>query len=777
MKKLYIILFFTFIFSCQNNSESTINHVPTLLQTPRSTSPPTSSNRPTPSQASAPAPVTTNSPTEPQANSAAPAPSDTPAPQSSQINLEDFNELTKIEDISSDESTTFNGKVFDDTGAPMDNVEVRARSLSAFFPYEVKTTTIGGTYLFNNAPAGIQIEITASKDGFTTRQRVEVLKSNKKGDPEANTYNFGSETPALNPNSLSTALSNKPEVISISPARDSSEIKTSTNFVLTFSESMDKQSVEDSFAIRAFTNNVLSVDKGSGENTLTGSQTIQSITGDLIWDKNAFDIQWRTNDTEVTFTFKDDKRLPADRESDNLPDYQILFNSNQGRLIKDKQGDSRNSNHFKLTKGNFEESVRFSIDKDEGKPQITTITAETDENNGTKGDSLEIVFSEPMIYYTQKWAIAGGLEDRKNVIGSESKAPAGHPLAMGNATEANAAKNYQISITPSGSSVPLFAGTWFQLGGTAVYDTQDPKHKTIRLVPPTIMSSSQSVVGLPTTSDSLSGTVFYTNGTSENLSFGRFKQTTLNTIAHVNPINLTTTVPDLISFFYTDGTMESGVNVPTPIANTYTAMDISMETLTTGGSQWTISETGGNIDNAPDAADILNIAIAPGTQRNGKTIAWVDLNGGIFNGIALAMVNYIIVPGATSTQSSQGVTLANLNQIFAASTVPRFTLNEITNTGTIGLWDINDIYALALEKDAIINGKNVQKILLESSGQFGTSKLNLPTTLTIYPGQSGGTLDIYNPGDSIQISISTTVTDPAGNQMDSSANNASVTAN
>lgn len=94
-------------------------------------------------------------------------------------------------DISVIEKTTFNGMLFDDLGQPLDGATVKVRSLNSSVPFEAQTTTTGGAFVFNNAPSGVQVEITISKVGFATRKRVEVLKSNKQGDPNGNRYDFG----------------------------------------------------------------------------------------------------------------------------------------------------------------------------------------------------------------------------------------------------------------------------------------------------------------------------------------------------------------------------------------------------------------------------------------------------------------------------------------------------------------------------------------------------------------------------------------------------------
>jgi len=96
-------------------------------------------------------------------------------------------------DISVIEKSTFNGKLFDDLGVPLEGATVKVRSLNTSVPYEAETYTVGGVFAFNNVPSGIQIEIITSKVGFATRKRVEVIKSNKQGDPNANRYDFGTD--------------------------------------------------------------------------------------------------------------------------------------------------------------------------------------------------------------------------------------------------------------------------------------------------------------------------------------------------------------------------------------------------------------------------------------------------------------------------------------------------------------------------------------------------------------------------------------------------------
>lgn len=98
---------------------------------------------------------------------------------------------TAISDISVFEGNSFSGQVLDDLGRPMHGVLVQIRSLNASVVFAAETLTVEGKYHFYYAPTGIQLEIVISAPGYATRRRVEVLRSNTQGDPNANTYDFG----------------------------------------------------------------------------------------------------------------------------------------------------------------------------------------------------------------------------------------------------------------------------------------------------------------------------------------------------------------------------------------------------------------------------------------------------------------------------------------------------------------------------------------------------------------------------------------------------------
>jgi hypothetical protein len=408
-------------------------------------------------------------------------------------------------DISVIETTTFNGKVYDDTNAPLDGVTIKARSLNSSVPFEVTTTTAGGTYSFNNAPSGVQIEIVATRSGFTTRRRVEVLKSNKQGDPNANKYDFGTDG-SDGSGSAANALSDKPEVVSVTPGRNASGIDAKTTFVLNFSEPMDRNSVEDAFSVHVFedqrlsihtqdfrptirfemTDNTFSQLNGFGGGGYSDSDSIN--TASLVWDESDFTATWNADDTQVTFTFADEKLLPTDKDSDKVPDYMVSFYAGlsfgkreimpevSGKTLKDKSGILRRDNWFKLTDGNFESYFKFAIKTDEVKPQVNAVIATSSEGGSLRGDAIKVRFSERMLIDTK----AGDIGASNNFINGDVNTDPTNPDL------------YTVQITRGGfntlQSLPGGPGTWNwgeDIDGTVVFDADDLTRKTVLLLPHT----------------------------------------------------------------------------------------------------------------------------------------------------------------------------------------------------------------------------------------------------------------------------------------------------
>lgn len=726
-----------------------------------------------------PTPETSSSPDSPVSEvnpSASPeVPAATPSPEISESAGPSASANEGQQDISVVEKTTFNGKVFDDTHAPLDGVKVSVKSLSNEISYSSETLSVGGTYAFNNAPAGIQLEIRAEKTGYTTRRRVEVLKSNKEGDPNANRYDFGTDGASTAFGVLYNALSDQPEVIQISPGRNAAAIAPSTSFTLTFSEPMDRKTVEDNFELRAYTDEKLTVDTGSAAVTLAGSQQINSVAGTRVWDKSAFAINWNRDDTAVTFSFLSDKKLPTDKDSDKVPDYQISL-ERQDKNIKDKSGITRSSQYFKLTEGNFERSAKFSVDRDETAPGVLDLTAFTAENSGTgsNGDAIKLRFSEPMVYYTLGPTIAGGMG------GNISQAAAANNAVSG----PEAAQNYTLTVNRNGTLIYNQA-LWSTLGGRVVFDSNDPTHRTVLLLPPTL--EDQSLVNSrPEALDGMTLRATFEDGSSQAVSTGTFQTSgpgLTNAFEAQYAVAGTGASRAIeVIFAYTDGTSETVNTSVLDAAPSAADLKGLLDNLT-NASPWSITDlNGGDIL----AGDTVNIHLAQGSTRlstvpvhGNKPIAWVrfaNTAGTAFANDALGQAGTaqtVIVP----VNGDAGVVEAALNQsLDGQGTSQKFTLTE--NTATAGLFEAGDRLTLAIHGNPTLAGKSPKRFHISQSGMFEAADLNAPTNgLSLFVGAgTGQAVDLYRPGDNVFIQVNTTLVDPAGNSLDSSRESANANA-
>jgi len=383
------------------------------------------------------------------------------------------------------EKNFIEGHIYTDTHTLLAGTKISLRLFENSHPFVVETISTDGTYRLDNIPTGFKVEIFATKPGFTTRRRIEVVKS--KGQPNENRYDFGTEGENYTFSAPYNGLSDKPEVIQVTPARNGSGLDPKTDFILQFSQPMDRQSVEDTFTVRSFKNHKLSVDNTINKfpsemgfkYTLHGNGLIasnaESGIGTPIYDASAFDISWNADDTQVTFQFKPGLSLPTDKTPELAPHYQVAFKpfTNKNLTLRDKTGVERKEKHFKLTDGNFEEGYKFQVKEDQQAPSLQAARWA-----GFSGQmpTLLLQYSEPMLLKTYSMDLAGGMADE---LPSCKQAPAGFPWAKA-CTASKAAENYQVKITaPSGAL--SYQGTWANLGGEASYASWDASFRTIVL--------------------------------------------------------------------------------------------------------------------------------------------------------------------------------------------------------------------------------------------------------------------------------------------------------
>lgn len=248
----------------------------------------------------------------------------------------------------------------------------------------ITTKITNGYTLIDNVPAGMRIKYTVSKKGYTSRE-LKFSRVTPAGTPSGeDTVAFG-DVSGLGGfyGGTNYAISDKPEVTSISPAYNSTGIEPNTSFKLTFGEPMDKSSVEDNFII--ITN----------EDQLNSKAfTVGSYFGEMykiVYDITNYTTTWNQDNTEVTFMPK--IPLPADKDPTKIPQYAISFKG----AVKDSTGVASRIIYLDINDGLFRVTstckgkVPFKVKPDTTAPKVDNIYIIS--------NTIKLKFNEPMILY------------------------------------------------------------------------------------------------------------------------------------------------------------------------------------------------------------------------------------------------------------------------------------------------------------------------------------------------------------------------------------------
>ncbi|MEZ0373186.1 MAG: Ig-like domain-containing protein [Candidatus Sericytochromatia bacterium] len=724
-------------------------------------------------------PSAQESPTPEPSPSASPRPSARPtsrpsATPSASPSLTPTSPPTPRPELPQGSPSDLEGKLFDFSGTLLKEVRVEVRSLDSSWSYSKNILSEDGSFRFEQAPAGVQLKITASKPGFASRSRVVVLKAYADG-PAVNRFDFGTDGSPASTGSLLSALTDTPEVIRVSPTQGAGEVAVTTAIKLTFSEPMDRQSVEESFAIRSFAPIRLTVDKGAGFETFKGKSALDSLSNDRVWEHEAFAISWNEDGTEATFSFKPGFALPSDTDADHLPVYQLIFNSSHGRTIRDAGGAARSKFHFRLSETSLEESSSFSVSPEQTAPVLDELTVESEENEGDDGDALRVKFSEAMILRTLTHSIAGGLAGRNRILRALEQAPADHPEAAYDDPDATAAKNYSVEVTPVSGAA--WAMSWQLLGGSVLYDIYDPEAKTVVLLPPVQGQLHVDVSGAPAGGAAIGASAVARDGSELTLKTLALRTQSVQDRDHVHAAaDLTVAASETLIFHYTDGSSESNIDLPTPAENNYQALIEALGSLTDGGtSDWDYSEFQAtdeedpefSEDNPPlegndeiEEGDRLDISLDESASRNDKDIAWVELKGGVFGIGQLNMPGYAVVtspPRAVEAALNAGLDVSG----------GLFTLKESDESGGPGVLARNDRLTFKLGAAPTVGGKLLHSFTIQPNGVFAKEALHAPEQgLKIYPDTPAfARVNLFGPGDTVKLTLAKTIMDPAGNPL------------
>jgi hypothetical protein len=361
------------------------------------------------------------------------------------------------------ERATFNGKVYDPNGIVVEGASVNAKSVDANVSWvgESQIST-NGAFVFRNAPVGARVEITVTKDGWTTRVRTEVLKSNLQGDPTANVFDFGGLGANGNDQTSSFyAIQDEPEITSLKingqqatnsggfPINaggadcaggaavaganngrfgianlipcDDDELKASIrngqplavslsgvandrlDVEMVFSEPVDRESVQNNFKVLSQAFDVRQ--DGSGFEI---DENLSSLT--FTWAADDKSVLVKTNKPILTTTTTPEARY--------LLKWTNPFkDKTEKNALKVGQGNISPTGHFRYNPGTNNDFNVFGVKIDDEDPRMLSIQAL---DGGSANDVLRLTFNEPLEVVNQS-SIAFGLGDPGDEVSSADR--------------------------------------------------------------------------------------------------------------------------------------------------------------------------------------------------------------------------------------------------------------------------------------------------------------------------------------------------------------------
>ena len=232
---------------------------------------------------------------------------------------------------------------------------------------------------------------------------------------------------------------------------------------MTFSEDVNKSSVEDGFLIETNADQEAATSAAFSVGGAYGVMTANADGGKNgmdVYDKSSYDISW-TGENQVTFAPKSGYPIPTDKDSNRVPQYRVTFKT-AASPFKDKSGVyaraiaklslSADDGPFRVT-STWKGMSPFTVVTDTTAPKVDSVYV-------TDATTIKVRFSEPMALY---------------------------PLV-------STAANKWYDDTPTGAGA-LFAGGTYKLNsstdgnlyylagypGAVVIDGSDATNKTIKL--------------------------------------------------------------------------------------------------------------------------------------------------------------------------------------------------------------------------------------------------------------------------------------------------------
>lgn len=401
--------------------------------TPSASSAPTTSPTPTPTPIPSASAIPTPSPTPEPSATPTPEPTPTPTPIPSPTPTPVTVGSARIQ-------------VFNENSEILENIQASVKSLTTGVSYEAKAEKQGSFYYFKDLPFSANLELKVTAPGYTLRTQ---LISVSTFSPSLQLEFRGSNS-----------LSNKPEVLSVTPAGSLTGHKQPIDIV--FSEGMNRESVEHSLGLQLDSPNNSSFQVGT---LAPAGVSVRGNENDTVLDIRHFEVSWDGDDRlrltprygwPTTSNNRYRLILGYRRSGDTLgggmkdQDGVLARVSEISTSGSGSEGVTREDGPFRV--GNqYRSYLPLTINTSPQALSVSTLTAQNGEN-----DTITVSFSGDLYY-----SLPNGKQVVGGANGQAGSAPAGTSLVTAEA----AASNYRLTC----NGTPL---TW-PAGSKASFNDSD----------------------------------------------------------------------------------------------------------------------------------------------------------------------------------------------------------------------------------------------------------------------------------------------------------------
>ncbi len=290
---------------------------------------------------------------------------------------------------------TVQGKVFDEEGALVEGARVTVTSLNTQQPYTASATTTNGNYVFNSVPVGVQVRIVATKDGWTSRDRVDAFDTQTEA---RNVVDFGGTSSTGAP----FFISNYPEIASAFGSNETAKGEKVV-FTINLSEPLDEENqrrFNEAFAISSEGGIRLTRSSAFLDNKVRASMVWNAAGSSVVYSFDAPQRALSDKDKDYAFTLTRLVGAPLITDKDNKPlgfdntaeadAYQNIVKASSLRFSTSADTAAKRWDETHNRSGGF------SVAEDDTDPTLASVKASTIQLASGSFKRIELTFSEPV---------------------------------------------------------------------------------------------------------------------------------------------------------------------------------------------------------------------------------------------------------------------------------------------------------------------------------------------------------------------------------------------